>query len=348
MKYKYIWVWDCSLRTARKKHCCFSMGRFPLCPLFSSRPPSSWPSHPPRTCSPSGAPQLPALTSSAVPRSWHPPCFFRIRPCTPVPPSCLPASSSGSLLPYNGNCSLHWAPSPQALTVLKSLQMYKSPPRNYFPRLAFFSSFNLSKSSFLGLDYFISLYSLIYPVQISIPWIEPRSLHNYQVLESSGLLIFSLFLLTYSSWLRSSRFCHTVLSPSSRHFLQCHKYYNAPRLLSPPLLSLIISTLPLTSSSSFRAGILTDILYSFSPDHFPGLQLLYTAPTGCPSVFSNSVCLKVEFLTLYSKPLTASPLAHLHQCDTSVNHLTYVKTWKLPKMTSLPPSLSLPLLFIPS
>ena len=144
-----------------------------------------------------------------------------------------------------------------------------------------------------------------------------------------------------------SPFLSYSLSPSSCHFLQRRKYYSAPRLLSPPLLFLIISTLSLTSSS-FRAGILTDILYSFSPDHFPGLQLLYTAPTGCPSVFSNSMCLKVEFLTLYSKPLTASPIAHLHQHDTSVNHFTYVKTWKLPKMTSLSPSLSLPLLFIPS
>ena len=46
------------------------------------------------------------------------------------------------------------------------------------------------------------------------------------------------------------------LSPSSPHFLQRRKYYDAARLLSPPLLFLIISMLSLTSSSSFRAGIL--------------------------------------------------------------------------------------------
>lgn len=164
----------------------------------------------------------PTTAPSSSPSGLHTPENWEFLPCVPCnyqlptmarlslsTPSSSPSPADPMPLgPFQKPCSLVFAPAfltssfslgSEPTGISWSPLNYKSPPSNCLlrPALLLPSTFLIE---FLEVKLFPTC-SLIYFILISILWFLPRSLHNYQLLMTSEVSIFSPFLLTYSCWL---------------------------------------------------------------------------------------------------------------------------------------------------
>lgn len=180
------------------------------------------------------------------------------------------------LVPFQKPCSLVFAPvfltssfsvGPERTGISWSPLNYKSLPSNCLlrPALLLPSTFLIE---FLEVKLFPTC-SLIYFILISILWFLPRSLHNYQLLMTSEVSIFSPFLLTYSCWLSLPFFviyhitffsgcCSLIITSTSQilsyqdfcFYLSYFRYNH---------------TFFLNNLSVFYSWIITDIPHSWAP-----------------------------------------------------------------------------------